>query len=69
MGISFKSFQFDGLTLFLPLDFLRSGPLLFTTARRQGNGTGKLFEIMADFYDFPFFGEAGHGIYRQSFEV
>ena len=35
----------------------------------QGNGTGKLIMFMADFIKFLCFGEAGHGIYRQSFDV
>ena len=38
-------------------------------SKKQGNGTGKLIALMADFIEFPFFGEAGHGIYRQSFNV
>jgi hypothetical protein len=48
----------------LPLNLLRPRPWLLNEARRQGNGTGKLFGVMADFNQFPFFGEAGHGIQR-----
>jgi hypothetical protein len=52
-----------------PLRLWRPGPLLFKDDQRQGNGTGTLSKFMADFDRSPCFGEAGHGICRQSFEV
>jgi hypothetical protein len=36
--------------------------LVVDYSTKQGNGTGKLIAFMADFNDFPYFGEAGHGI-------
>jgi hypothetical protein len=61
--------RFAGSISNLPLNLLRPGPLLWNYVRTQGNGPASLLNNMADSAQLPVFGEAGHGIRRQSIEV
>jgi len=51
-----QSFRLAGQTLYLPLNLLRPRPWLLNEARRQGNGTGKLFGSWPISINFPSLG-------------
>ena len=62
--VSLRSFRLAGQTFYFAAELIAARALVVDHSTKQGNGTGKLPMFMADFYEFPFFGEAGHGIYR-----